>query len=150
LAQLACLPAVLIIEASKRRRYPAAMGEAGIAMGGAKTNSGWPNEWLADLRRAPLRIRVVLLVLVVLVAVAAYRSFDGVEFYVLEPGLDEGLVYARTYSWWGFADRTYELSRFEDDDGSPTWHIRKRGASGKWSPLYGPGEHGGLSMWFPY
>ena len=114
-----------------------------------QTSSSWVDGIITDLKNSPGRVQLIVVVLLLVTALFALRSFAGHDLYVLEPGLDQGLVYARLYSWWGLSSQSYELKRFKDDDGYMTWHVRKQDEGSQWQRLYGPDPDGGLSMWFP-
>lgn len=102
-----------------------------------------------DFRQSPASIRVFVAGLSVLLLLLSWRSFKGIDMYVREPGLDDGFVHARLYSWWGLSNSRYEIAHMRTREGDLVWHVRKTSGQSSWQPLYGPDPYGGLSMWLP-
>jgi hypothetical protein len=107
------------------------------------------SRFVDDYKRCCVSTQLLIVVSAVVLAIVAVKRYDGCDLYVLEPGLDDGFVCARLYTWWGLRSTRYELKRFYSD-GYDHWHVRRAGKEkGEWSSLYGPDENGNLVMWFP-
>lgn len=112
------------------------------------TSSSWIATLVDDFRKASAKIQLTVVILAVISAILILRSFEGHDLFVLEPGLDEGFVYAKTYSWWGLHSEIFELQRIPDDYAYPTWHVRKYKSGSIWRPLFGPAPDGDVAMYF--
>src|ERR1041385_8588862 len=69
-----------------------------------------------------------VLMAIILTAIL-YNTFEGYQFYLLEPGPDDGYVHARYYTWWGMRNRYFvlrRLNRYNDlfEERTEQWYIR--------------------------
>lgn len=107
------------------------------------------SRFVHDFQHCCVSTQFVIVLLATVLAIVAFKTYEGYEIYVLEPGEDDGFVCARVSKWWGLYDKRYQLKRFFSD-GYDHWHVRRAYShNAQWDSLHVTDEDRNTRVRFP-